>query len=765
MQKSLDKKLENVNKLIFVRRYSEAEEQLVTLIESRDGKTEMLLHLRRIELAAMLKKLDQVRSYYQAELSKGHPVAALALALTEQHGHMVSSAESIAQFGEILREYGPSAGAYYGIGYSMEEMGNYDRAILNYQKALEVDPGWHIAYFGLSQAHYQLGDDQKGDHFFYLFEQNAPYNVYGNFETHRRLYHEFLDEGRYAEAESAVHTLVEWWQENKGSCPIEVEVYEMFCHGRIKDLKGDTKGAEVDRMKAHGLAMGVLEQPQISENVLYFIAKILEENSEFQSAFRFYKRILKKEGGSPQMVQKIGGQFLGHGEYKLAKELFDEAYVAHPENPDIRFCQLVANLKIAQVNVEEYLIGRERLRQLVDHQGDRVELLALLHSLLAKFQADAEVHSQTADLYLKLGNLDRAEKHFDTMYKLDAKNRQAALKYAAFLMQHRDANRAMDLLKGLENTATLPEASQAEIYWLKASYHARKRDFRSSQDILGKVVALDPWNVSYLVQEIINRTFLSFAPEDIKVMDPVLLQVGSHDDSKIEWREFDQTTQKFEAAQAYDVAYVRHKLRYLYAHGDQNVLTSLVRVGGKFDASRATYDFMKLLNTNFDGPNIYWALGTLFKELWQLETATLWFEQMLLFPSLTSPDKARAYLELSDCFTWQNKNPAKAVEYAKLALDLDNKRDTRRMTVLAHAYLRSGQIRQAKAYLEQSADDADSELRFVRGLLAYRNGARQTANQIWKPLLTQRTDSLRFHHIKQEVLKYYFEGTPYLKAN
>jgi hypothetical protein len=51
------------------------------------------------------------------------------------------------------------------------------------------------------------------------------------------------------------------------------------------------------------------------------------------------------------------------------------------------------------------------------------------------------------------------------------------------------------------------------------------------------------------------------------------------------------------------------------------------------------------------------------------------------------------------------------------------------------------------------------------GLLHYRNGAPQKAKQVWKPLLTVRTENLRFHNIKQEILRYYFEGTPYLKAN
>jgi tetratricopeptide (TPR) repeat protein len=191
----------------------------------------------------------------------------------------------------------------------------------------------------------------------------------------------------------------------------------------------------------------------------------------------------------------------------------------------------------------------------------------------------------------------------------------------------------------------------------------------------------------------------------------------------------------------------------------------LVRAACRFDASRATYDFIRLLNTNFDSPSIYWALVIIFKELWRLETAAVWFEQMLLFPAVSQELKAKAYLELADSFIWQGRNLPKAIEYAKISLDIDARKDPRTLRVLAHAHLKAGQIRQAQLYLDQTDSDSDHEVRYLRGLLIYRNGDRIKANEIWKPLLTVRTESLRFHNIKQEVLKFYFEGTPYLKAN
>ena len=268
------------------------------------------------------------------------------------------------------------------------------------------------------------------------------------------------------------------------------------------------------------------------------------------------------------------------------------------------------------------------------------------------------------------------------------------------------------------------------------------------------MLAIDPWNVSYLVQEVINLIHTAALDDEARKVDKILLALSNNDESKVDWTEFDQATQRFEDAHAYELVYSRRKLRYLYANGGEASLTELVQAACRHDAARATYDFTKLLNTNFDGYNIHWALGTLFKELWQLETAGVWFEQMLLYPSLPAEAKARAYLELADCYIWRGLNAPKAVEYAKLAVDLDERKDQRSMRILAHAYLKSGQIRQAKLYLDQTDLDGDHEVRYLQGLLQYRNGARQQANQIWKPLLTVRSESLRFHTIKQEVLKY-----------
>ena len=767
MNQKLEKELENVNKLIFVKRYSEAEDVLQSIVNTDEGRLDLFVHLRLIELAAMLKKLQPLKDTYLNAIKNNQEMELneICLAFVEQHGEMVSPTESVNAFQEIMKVYGPSAAAFYGIGYSLEIQGSFERALYNYDQAVKIDPDWYLAYFGMSQIHYNNGNEKRGDHFFYLFEQHAPYNVYGNFETHRKLYTEFLDSDRFTDAEAAIHTLSEWWIDNRGVCPSEIQIFELLSTAKISLKQGDVAQADSRKSRAKGLALQVLEDDSSSEGMLFFIAKILEEYGENETAFLYYKAILKRDASDPEVVQKIGSQFLSLGEYDMAKELFQEAYNSHPNNPDVRFCLLVSQLKMADVNVEEYLIGRERLRQLLDAGGDKVELLALLHSLMAKFDKDSDVQGHVGDVYLKLGNTDRASRHFETMYSLDSLCRSTALKYAAFLMQFRDPEEAHKILEKIDLNGDLTREEESEIFWLKANYHARRQNHRESQNLLRKVVAMDPWNISYITQEILNLSQMSKLDENLKNISQIAEILNSPDEPEINWDEFDRTTRDLEKAHAYELSYSRRKLRYLYSNGSLRCLHHLVISACRFDAGRGTNEFMKLLNTNFDSANIYWALGIMFKELWQLETACMWFEQVLMYPSLDNETESKAYMELADCYIWRGINYSKSIEFAKLSLELGDKKNTRCLRILAHAYLKSGQIRQAKIYLDQTDRESDPEARFLHGLFHYRNGARGQANTIWKPLLTYKAESLRFHNIKQEILRFYFDGDPYMKAN
>lgn len=760
-------KLTEANKLIFVKRYEAARMLLDELLESPQHRANLLIHLRRIELAMKLRDLETVRQRY-LDLLRTDPhnvVWRIALTLAEQHAEVLDPRRAAAVFQEIMREHGNDPGAFYGIAFSMEVLKNFERAIFNYQECLKLDPNWYPAAFGLSQIYYQSGEDKQGDHYFYQFEDAAPYNVYGNFDTHRRLTLELLDKGRWDDAEKAMTTLSEWWQENKANVPAEIQVYELLMLARIFDEKGDREKAEFRRMQAASVANQLLGDAKVGENVLYFVAKSFEEFNQSEPAFRFYKRILASEDGSrPEVVQKIGGQFLVMGEYKLAKELFDEAYQHHPDNPDVRFCQLVANLKIKGVDVEEYLIGKERMKQLVQNPADRVELLSLLHSLIAKFKDDPDVLNHLAEIHLRLGNVEKAGAYYRQMYALDPRSKTSALKFASYEMQHGNEELANETLEGVLARHKLEGQEMIELHWLKTNYFFRRQDYRKAVQHLNKILAVEPWNVSYLCLQAL--ILMETAPIDREITgnDQVLEQLHRGEENNLDWRSFDARTREIEGAHGYELAYVREKIRFLYTENRDDYLKRLLSVAARFDAARCTYDFLRLLNTNFDSPSINWALGKLFKELWQLETACVWFEQILLHPDASEVQKARAYLELADSYVWRNVQLPKAIEYVKLSMDLGERNNGKTHIIMAHAYLRLGQVRQAQIYLHDE-ESKDPEAIYLKGLVQYRNGAERQANLIWKPLLTMRSENLRFHNIKQEILKYYFDKEPYLRAN
>lgn len=762
-----NKLLEEVNKYIFVRQYEKAIDKIENLIQRDSLKNNILLHLRRIELYTRLSKHEELHKIYTKGLStdSNNQTDIISLTLLELLSETISPSEAASRFQNHILQFGNNPACFYGIGFSMEVMKNAERAIYNYEQCINIDPNWYPAYFGLSQIYYQNNDSKNGDHFFFLFEKTAPYNVYGNFETHRALSKEFTEKEQYEEAMIAITTLSDWWIENKGICPPEIQVHELLSLARIYDYQGNKENASAQRTQAIMLVTQVINEEDISEGVLFFIAKTLEEYSEFELAFKLYKKILKLEGSNPAIVQKIGSQFLSMGENKLAKELFDEAYEYHPDNPEIRFCKLVSDLKISEINVEEYLIDKERMKKLMNDPTDKVELLSLLHNLINKYPKDPDVHGNLGETYLRLGNLERASMHYQKMYEVDQNSNTSALKYASFEMQYGDPDKAKVILEKVKDKTNLDKADLTEIHWLNATYFNRQNDFKQSLQHLRNVLTLDPWSISYLVLEIANLSRLANVDTELLIDDPIIEKLKIGDENQLDWNAFDAKTRQLEKAHALELVYAREKLSFLYSNGEVERLTTLVKAACRFNPNKCTYDFLKLLNTNFDSPNIYWALGILYKETWQLEVSSMWFEQMLNHTEIKNNSKVLAYLELADCYNWLGNDLPKSIEYAKLALEIGEINREQAFTILGHAYLKSGNIRLARRYLEEVQEKQNPEAEYLKGLLQYRNGAIEEAKRIWKPLLTLTSKNFRFYNIKQEIMKFYFDKAPYMKVN
>lgn len=759
--------LEFVNKLIFVKKYEEADRILREILNSKSGESDSLVHLRRIELMSLLGNLEEVKNFYEkaVEVNSDQGLSQICLTLSNMFSDPSGSAEHMNHLQQIGKTHGTSAILYFALGFGSEQLGNNERAKANYEQSIALSQEWYPSIFGLSQVHYNMGDDAKGDQLFVQFELMAPYNVYGNFETHRRLSQEFVHMGRMDDAQKAIQALTNWWVDSKGFAPAEIQIYECLSLAQILDLMGNKAESETRRKTALMLTSEMLGGTNKDENALYFVARILSEFGEDNAAFLAYKRVLQVAGTSPSVVQKVASHFLGSGQISEAKQLFEAAYDAHPDNSEIRFCLLVSQLKFRGVGVEEYLIGRERIRQLADG-GDKVEFLSLLNALQARFGDDWDVQFHLADLYMRMGHKSKAGHHYKRMFDLDQKGQHSRLRYANFLMSEGEIEASMEILRLIEMPKGVLSDVDAEIQWLRATYYDRKHDWVKSLEMTVPLLALDPWNITYLTHEILCLTGIREGQSGVvAAQDHWARKLSNNEETRVNWTEFAKDTIQISERREYQLSYARSKLQFLYMRGSEHSLRLVAREACRFDASKGSKELMRLINTNFDHPAVYWGLGCLYKELWQLEVASMWFEHALALDHIEDRMKSIVFLDLADCYIWRNVNLGKAVEFLKLSLDISSKAgmpDRRAMMSMGHALLLQGQVRQAQAYLDQMKEmSGDFEAQYLIGLVHYRNGHSHEANVVWKPLLKYVTEQMRDHRIKQEIFKYYFEKAPY----
>ena len=114
--------LEEANKFIFVKSYDRAALMIEDLITNENFAHDVLLHLRRIELATKLDTLDDLRKIYLAQIEREpHTLLPrIALTLVEQNANFIDNKDSLIRFQSLLRTFGTHPALYYGIGYCME---------------------------------------------------------------------------------------------------------------------------------------------------------------------------------------------------------------------------------------------------------------------------------------------------------------------------------------------------------------------------------------------------------------------------------------------------------------------------------------------------------------------------------------------------------------------------------------------------------------------------------------------------------------------
>ncbi len=770
MQEKLKEQFELANKMIFVKAYDRGKsifDAMLTNVPINDEN--LIVHLRRIELSAKLNETDQlIRDYKEIEQTDSGLFSQVCVLLCQQYGELSAPTEILKKYQLLLQEHGPHHCLYFGLGLTHEMQENWSKAKFYYEQSIQLNINWYPSLFGLSQVCYNSGHTRDGDHNFFLFEKLAPYNVYGNFETHRELYQEFFDLGHYEEAKAAIETLSQWWHENKGRCPDEIQIFEYLASAQAEEAAGMYHTAQELRVLAEKTADYLLEHSAHDVNMLYFLARIFDEFNNDNYSSYFYQAVLSNRTVKTEVVQRIGTHLISRGQIDKALAIFGEAHRNNPENLEIRFCLLVGKLKTAKIDIESFLNGKERLRSLLAQDQDNVESLALLHSLLAQFDEDSELHSYMGDLHLKLGNLDRAKRHFEKMYTLDPYSVDSILRLANFYVEIQNPSKAQEILATCDTSMVSDTAKKTELQWLMANIAQLTQDHQKAISLISSLQKHDAWNISYLIQRIKSHEKLlvkqGVIDGDMLDRTQIYDALLSDDREAVDWQSYWTKNQALKNRGLNDLVYLRTKLGFMFESSGMERVRRLMDSAIDYNIEEGCRDFLALVNTNFDSAEVYWGLGKLHKELWQLEVSTMWLQIGLDKNQDIVEYRSILMAELADNYLWQEQHK-KAIEYAQISMDLmKGSRQLAAVTTLSHAYLKNGDMQKAAVYLDMIEADNSFDSVYLRGLVQYRNGQEAKAKKIWKPLIQQASMTPRVHYMKQQLMRFYYEASPYLKT-
>ena len=761
------KKLDEANKLIFVRDYCKAKEILEEIVQDKVGGQNLLFHFRRIELSTSLNSASQVKNEYLSLIKFTHLAQEkkeVCVALTEQVGALRPSSKLLPRFIAHVRKNGASAPALFGAASCLSSLGRYESAIETFDQCLEHDPCWYPAYFGLSQAYFKRGNHEKGSYYFRLYEKNAPYNIYGNCNTHRSVCEDFISKNQYEEAQKAVSILTQWWIEEKSHCPLEIAIFEQLMTAYIASHRKDQLLELACYEKASREAIRLVANDKVDISTFHFISNLFEEFKGFEIVVKSSLKILEKVASCSDALSFQGNSIEIYAQSAFARlykfcslEVLEEKigtiYSNHSDSRILRHYWLVSRLLKKQVNVEVYLSEKESVLEQMSHKIVPAVRLSRLLKLNLTFEGDSDVHAMLAQTYKEMGNDSKASAYIESMYKLDPNNKEVRLGYVTYLLEHSDDTLDIELLESISYDRYKDFSRYIQLNWLKAINYAKNQDFQKACLLVQQLLFSDPWNLSYL------KAYSLWALHSAKVdklgaraLANLPLYENFPEGKSNFWARFLEDTTELSKVYRGSLTYTRCKL-YLLAKGINIETINLFIHEARDCPKQGIYDLLRLLNTNFDCALLYFALGLLHKRLWQLESSSSWFEQVLAHPKSSEREKNMALLEIVDSYSWAKTNLSKGYEIM-IGILAATEKSTRSYLTMAHICILTGRYKRAQEFLNTNSDTSfGSERNFLVGLLQYRRGRVSQAKTSWEMVLKDCDDDIRSYHMKKEVLR------------
>ena len=433
---------------------------------------------------------------------------------------------------ELQMNYPENYAAWFISGCALESIGRLSEAIEHWKHAFSLKSNSTSILATLTELQQIGAISDPNTNYAERFEAVDKFLVHGHFETHTALYNEFLNLGDHKNAINALRTLADWLQKQYGEVPVEIEILCLLGAMQAYKLANNIPASEACRAEVENIVIACKKSPR-DMNQIYFIAQLCDEYGLKPVARICYFAILISKDSSHDLVIQTASHCVSNNPSDGLLECLKVAYKNLHGSPEIRFCMLLCGLKVSQIDVSDYMLKKNKIRDSISNETPSELILIQLEELYNIYQFDPEVHYYLAEIHSKLGNNKDAKKYFQYMFSLDYFNSDGILRYIFFLLKIRDYSTAREIAQeGLQLTS-LSEQQSNELHWSIAAAYYSEGDFQNSYSEIQKSLTIDPWNHSYLILllrsclNIESNKFLKENEAIVKFLEEFILNTNS----------------------------------------------------------------------------------------------------------------------------------------------------------------------------------------------------------------------------------------------
>jgi tetratricopeptide (TPR) repeat protein len=397
---------------------------------------------------------------------------------------------------QFVLDFPENYAAWFVNGCALEYAGSLSEAVMSWTKSISMQPG-SLAVLATMTELQQMGVLPSDDtDYGAQFEALDKYLVHGSLETHMSLYREYLAKHEYAHAIASLRTLADWLQRQRGEVPAEVESLSLLGAMKAYEEGGNSSAAQACRIEAESLIMATRTNPR-SAAQLKFMGEICQQFGIDSLARLCYISTIQASDATIDQVVQSTSHCIAVGCNEQTKEALQVAYENHHGASEIRFCQALCSLAIANIPIRKYMERKNKIRELLQ-TGDLGTALPLLQESLKEVDDDAETQYYMGEILSRFGADLQAKPFFQRTYELDPYNFESAVRYCYFLLKTSDYTKVLEVADATLALPWIYDTHAGELSWARSTALFALGDIEKAHRNIERALRLNPWNGAYL---------------------------------------------------------------------------------------------------------------------------------------------------------------------------------------------------------------------------------------------------------------------------